>query len=491
MSLDPLRKLGRAAPHHVLGVEHLVADPGVPDGRGGLVDFPRRTGLLPPGFASQALGVGLQALHVRGDAVLTLAESAHLLGLVGPARARQLLHSLRRLALEIPQLLGPALQVADTLALSCGPGVLEVLGGALEPVERTIALRRRVGRIGGGPAHRIRGFLHPARSLSQLRRIALPGKTLQPVRLRLRLPSELALLSPAALLTELNFYFAIRGFGALHQLQRALFPGQCSLGVSQSEALLRGLHLLAGGIERGMDQPEGGVGGEHVALDQPPHQLSHIGLEPALRNRERREILAPLALRGPGAVAEPVEGAGHDFALSGRKPFRGLPAAATSSGFGLLVVAAVRPHLEEVDVARGRIPGAVPRGGKVRDQISRLEPQLFEEERMGRPQLGGGASGGRIGQRDALLGATVHLVAELHAFHPVVVRSAHCHGDFFHRGDLGVAAGLLDPYGRPVIVQRLDDVLKRARYRRAVGGHEIHPVEAVPGDAEGARQASR
>ena len=117
-------------------------NPGVPDGRCRLVDLSRRAGLLPPGFAGQALGVGLQPLHIVGEAVLALAEAAHLLRPVGPARPRKLLHSLGDFTLAFAQLLGPALQVSNTFALPRGAGILEVLGGALEPVEGGPALGR-------------------------------------------------------------------------------------------------------------------------------------------------------------------------------------------------------------------------------------------------------------------------------------------------------------------------------------------------------------
>ena len=134
------------------------------------------------------------------------------------------------------------------------------------------------------------------------------------------------------------------------------------------------------------------------------------------------------------------------------------------------------------------MPGGVTRGGVVGDEVAGLESHLLEEQRVRGLRLRRPALGRR--ERDALLGAAIHAVAQLKRRDAVVIAGGGLDGDLLERGDLGVAPGRRDAHVGPAILEHLDRVLHAAGDTASVGGDEVHSIEAARREREAAAQLS-
>ena len=117
----------------------------------------------------------------------------------------------------------------------------------------------------------------------------------------------------------MNLHFAEDRFGALQPLEGALLRRQRRVRLPFAEVLLGGLHFAAGGVELGGNQGERAVRRGDAALAEPRHQAGDVLANFALGDRQSGEIFAALALLGPGAVPQPVEGSGNNLPLAHRK----------------------------------------------------------------------------------------------------------------------------------------------------------------------------
>ena len=116
--------------------------------------------------------------------------------------------------------------------------------------------------------------------------------------------------------------------------------------------------------------------------------------ELGLREIQEHDVLAVLVRLGLRLVANRVERRRDDLALLARQ-LADVAAAATAAAAGLrlrlrlAVVLLERPDLHEVDVARRRLGAVVV--GRLREvghEVARLQPQLFEIDRVARADLG-------------------------------------------------------------------------------------------------------
>ena len=290
----------------------------------------------------------------------------------------------------------------------------------------------------------------------------------------------------SAATTHLHLHLAVRRLGALHPLQGTLFRRQRVVCTAEPQRLLSSLHVECRGIELGLDHREGGVHTGHIPLGDALGQGLHLLLQASLHDGQGREVLAALALAGPGAVAHPVEGAGHDFTLTRREPVhRALTAttAAPTTLLGLAVVAPERPDLQEVDVAGGGVAAAVGGHRVVGNQVAGLQGHLLEEEGVRGPEVHGGAAD-VLRQSQSLFLTAVDTVPELDLRDAVIVISANRDGDLLEEVRLGIPSRLVNAHHRRQVLERLDRVVDGARNHRSVRGHQIHPVVPVPLQAE-------
>ena len=197
---------------------------------------------------------------------------------------------------------------------------------------------------------------------------------------------------------------------------------------------------------------------------------------------EGRVVLAqPTRWRGL-SLALDVEGP-RDHLLLPLGKFAGVvPTAAASPAAGLLrlpVRLIERADAQEVDVGLRLLPVAavVARAGVVRDEVTRLQLQLLEEERVPGADLAQ-ALAARV-QRDRLFRPTVHGVHEIDVRHAVIVARLHLREHFLDRRDLHVTPWLLERDRRRAIVENVDRIVERSRNEFALGRLQLELVEPV------------
>ena len=274
-------------------------------------------------------------------------------------------------------------------------------------------------------------------------------------------------------------------------LQRALFGGKRRAAQPAPQLFFGQLHLGRGGDQLLLDLREGRVSGRHAALHQTLGQGGHILAQPAFGNRECRDVLAPLLRCGRATVTQPVERTGHDIALTRHEPVGGIllwPAAATATAatrlLRLLVVLRERTHVEEIHVAATFVTTAITRHRVIRDQVTGLQPQLFEEDGV-RPARITRTARGAVLHRHALLLAPIHAIAQLQRGHTQIIAGPHRHRDFIGVAHLRVATRLLNAHDGRAVGNGVHHVLHRAGHHRAAQRLQVHPIEPAALDDEG------
>ena len=294
----------------------------------------------------------------------------------------------------------------------------------------------------------------------------------------------------ALLFALLHLNVAIERVGALQLAQRALLARQRPAAVAHAELLLGALHLLGRRDERLADLREDRVLLRDAALEQTLRERRDLLAQAALCDRERGRVLVALALDALGAVAHPVEGAGHDVALPLHEIAGVLPAAATAAAstarLRFAIVARPGAHLEEVDVAQRLMSGRVARDRVVGNEVAGLESHLLEEQRVRGLRLLR-----RLGERDerdrALL-AAVHAIAKLERCDTVIVARLGLDRDLLERRDLGVAPRIRDAHFGRAVIEHFDGILHTAADSTPVGRLEIDAIEATPAQREAPAQ---
>ena len=143
------------------------------------------------------------------------------------------------------------------------------------------------------------------------------------------------------------------------------------------------------------------------------------------------------------------------------------------------------PDFHEVNVA-GRLlwTGRIVAGLRVvRDEIARLQSELFEEERMRARQRVSGITL-QILQLNPLFLTPVNRVIELNRRHAVVIFGAHLGEDLLNARDLHIAAGLVDHDRRRVIVKHGYVVFVRAVIALSAVAGQLDSVSPVSFDRE-------
>ena len=195
----------------------------------------------------------------------------------------------------------------------------------------------------------------------------------------------------AVLHRDLHLVLLLR---VLQQLQRALLGRQRTIRLHGFQVVFSRLHFLGGLrqhfgnlVERGIDDAEPGF--------QLAHQLFDLLTQFRLREVEEHHVLAVLFVLRLRLVADNIEGVRHDFALLPRQLAHLLAPAATPAAAHRLrgfVVLAERADLDEIDIAGRRLGPlddiGIGRLRVVRDEVARLEPELFQINRVARAHFG-------------------------------------------------------------------------------------------------------
>ena len=266
-------------------------------------------------------------------------------------------------------------------------------------------------------------------------------------------------------------------------LQGLLLERQRIAAAPATQLLFGQLHQGGRSLSFHANPGEHRVARREAALLEACGQLRHVGAQPPFGDRECGDVFATLLGSGAAAVAQPVEGGGYQFLLPSHETFRRLalrttaPAAATLL-LGLAIILRERTHFQEVHIAAAGVSRSILGHGVVCHKVARHQRHLLQEHRVRRARVAR-TTRRAVLHHDALLSATVHAIAQLERHHAQVVAGLHGHGDFIGIRGLGVAPRLLDGHTRAAVGNRIDHILYRAGYGGAVGGDQIHVVEAT------------
>ena len=167
----------------------------VPQRLGRLAQLARRTGLIASPLARQPIRIGLELLHLGVERVFLGAECPLACRAIGCSGGLHAAHVFRDLLLPLLQplrLLGEPLHVARDPLIA---RVLDPARRAIQFLQRRVALRLRAA---GGLPHLVGRALQLLSGLCELLRLLLARESLEPARLLLRLPRELALRAATA-----------------------------------------------------------------------------------------------------------------------------------------------------------------------------------------------------------------------------------------------------------------------------------------------------
>ena len=305
------------------------------------------------------------------------------------------------------------------------------------------------------------------------------------------LPAAAATAATAALL-DTNLVIGL--FGPLQLLQGALLGRQRRVDVLFLERALRRPHLFRGPRQDRENRAKSRVGG-HDAAVHPPHQGLHLLAQPSLGQRQEDEVLAELLVVEGVPIADDVEGR-RDHLTLGLGQGAGVAAAATAAAtaaalrLGRAEVAPERPDLHEVQIALddpGGVSLVVSGAAVVRDEVTRLELELFEEQGMSGGDLPQPALF-RVEQLDRLLRAAVHRVGQAERAHAEIIVGAGLQEHLFD-GVGGRVAPRLDEHDRRRLIgEHVDGVPRGRLHPLAARTFELDLVEAVLLDREGGRQ---
>ena len=305
--------------------------------------------------------------------------------------------------------------------------------------------------------------------------------------------------APALLLLALQGDEALVGLLGLLQLpQSALLRRNRAARAERAQGVLRLRHRLDRDRQGLGDALEGLVGAGDPAVHDPLHQGLDLLAQSLLAVRDADDVLLPVLGSVAVAVADQVEAGRDDLPLQHRQILvhAAATAAATTTAaatavLALAVVAAVGTDLQEVDVGESlpRRGGVVPRDPVVGDEVPDLESVLLQEE--GVP---GGDLGERLGARrvdvHGVGGPAVHAVDEEDLRYAQIVVGAGFDEDLLDRGHLDVAPRPAEGDGRPLVAEHVDPVVGGAGHPDPAQGGELHAVEAVLADGEGAEEGA-
>ena len=287
-------------------------------------------------------------------------------------------------------------------------------------------------------------------------------------------------------LAHADLHLAEGGFGLLEPLEGALLRREGLARLSLHEQLLGGLHLIACLREHLGQHAKAGVGGLNGGATQSLEQIVQLLVEPALREVERGDVRAERGGGGLRAIALRLEGTRDDVALAlhERPGAHFATLAAAAARLVLLVLAIERANRHELDVARaglGAVDGVVvARAGVVAHDVSSGEVHLLEEERVRCDHLARAHATRRAAsERDHLLGAAIHPIHQFERGHSVVVGRLGFNEHLIDVRGTEVASRLPDAHHGRCVLQRVHDVLDRARDHRAVLGLQLDAIEAV------------
>ena len=279
-------------------------------------------------------------------------------------------------------------------------------------------------------------------------------------------------------------------------LQRALLGRQGSVGVLLLQLVLGLAHRLRGPRQDLLDGPEGGIGRHHAAVHA-PHQRLHLLAQASLGEGQEDDVLLELLRVVLLPVPDQVEGGGDDLALRLGELARVGPAAHAAAPAALrrlhAVVLAVAADLDEVQVALdvGVLlqQVAVGRPRVVREEVTRLELQLLEEERVARRDLPERIPAA-VEQAHRLFRSAVHRIDQVERVQAEVVVRARLDEHLLDGAGGGVAPRADEHRGRRLIGQHVDRVLRRGGHELARRRHQVDAVEALLLDREAGRQAA-